>query len=338
MRGINPQLDMNPTKEVVSRLVDNLDSVTVNTEQVNQFADEHAGGEFELPSWDAPVFPEVGENFTNEDVVDFFVVGNALNFCFNNPETGQKFQASRNGMEFDGAFAMWLCLYHEQTDGRIDFLDPEELKEINLDDFNRVFASSNNVEMPLKKERVKFLNQVGDGMSEVGGSFAELISDGTVSAFDDGDGFVENLIDVTGDAYSDTRTYLAENVPFNKRAQLATMMLHGFFQDDEFFTLEDTDNLTIPADYGVPNTLRSLGILEYDPELATMIDDGNPLHENSVYEVEIRIATVYAGELLCEELNDRMNADIEIPRLDYYLWSLRRDTEHPEHLTVTTAY
>ena len=325
----------NPVRDTVNAVEDDLQLVSVNDNAIEAFAEEHNEDGFELPSWDAPVFPDRGDWSFNR-TVDFFVVGNALNFCFNDVDTGDKFEAERMGMDMDGAFGMWLCLYDETVNGEIDFTDSEALQEITSEDFNRVFRPSNDVEMPLKQERVAFLRDVGAEMSDIG-SFGELARSADPHLFGQ-NGFVHELVERT-DAYGqDTRTLDGQLVRFDKRAQLTAMMLHGYYQSDSLFTMDDIDNLTVPADYGVPNTLRGFDILSYEDELQSIVDAQESLPENSRGEVEIRAATVMAGDKLHTALNSSRDDPVSMPQLDYFLWSLRRESPHNEHLIETTAY
>jgi len=55
-------------------------------------------------------------------------------------------------------------------------------------------------------------------------------------------------------------------------------------------------------DYRVPQILRQVDILKYSPELENFIDTEQEMQYSSVFEVEIRAATVEAVELMFEEI------------------------------------
>ena len=65
--------------------------------------------------------------------------------------------------------------------------------------------------------------------------------------------------------------------------------------------------------------LRRLGVLRYAPHLAARIDRLEPLAAGSREEVEIRAATVWAGELMRRELARRC-AEVTALHIDYWLW------------------
>jgi hypothetical protein len=58
------------------------------------------------------------------------------------------------------------------------------------------------------------------------------------------------------------------------------------------------EELTVFAGYKLPKVLRRLGILRYAPHLAEQIDRHELLEAGSREQVEIRAATVWAGELI----------------------------------------
>jgi len=55
-------------------------------------------------------------------------------------------------------------------------------------------------------------------------------------------------------------------------------------------------------DYRVPQILRQVDILKYSPELENFIDTEQEMQYSSVFEVEIRAATVEAVELMFKEI------------------------------------
>jgi hypothetical protein len=62
------------------------------------------------------------------------------------------------------------------------------------------------------------------------------------------------------------------------------------------------NDLTMFADYRVPQILRQFDILKYSEELASLIDSETEIAYSSPYEVEIRACTVVAVELILERI------------------------------------
>lgn len=325
----------NPVRSDSQNVMDEAENVTVNRQSIPEFCEYVVNNyEFTTADWDAPVFPSVSENEI-EDVVDFLMVGNAVNYCFNDLETGEKFAHEYIGTEWPGAFGMWSCLMDEMESNQ-QILNPEYLKNLDKEQVSDIFEPSNGVEIPMIETRVEKLNSVGTLMNEVGGTFWKLFEDGEVTLYGD-DGVVSTLAE--SEAYRDVRTYEGSTVRFDKRSQLAVSMLYGkLLSMDYQFEISDMDEFTVFADYGIPAGLASHGVIEYSDELESRIQSQDVIDENTPEEVEIRSATVVSVEEIEEYLQSNYEVETKMPVLDYVLWSMRREAETNVHLTETTAY
>ena len=86
--------------------------------------------------------------------------------------------------------------------------------------------------------------------------------------------------------------------------------------------------------------LRRLGILVYDAELGAMVDSQTLLPAGDRREVEIRVATVWAAELMRRALAPRL-PHVAALHLDYWLWNAGQQQGpgmQPYHRTLSTAY
>ncbi len=86
--------------------------------------------------------------------------------------------------------------------------------------------------------------------------------------------------------------------------------------------------------------LRRTGILEYVPSLAQRIDENRRIPANSREEIEIRAATIMAGEMMREKIA-RTIPSITSQDVDRFLWLVgqtKTGNEKPYHKTLTTAY
>ena len=103
------------------------------------------------------------------------------------------------------------------------------------------------------------------------------------------------------------------------------------------------------ADYRVPQTLRLVGIMDYSSELATLIDTTtldkpNELAYSSLYEVEIRAATVLAVEKIMNEIKKRPAISDKIKyafQVDWLLWQMgecQLDKLKPHHCVHSIFY
>jgi hypothetical protein len=117
---------------------------------------------------------------------------------------------------------------------------------------------------------------------------------------------------------------------FYKRAQITAndLTLAGLAR------FRDIDDLTIFADNLVPHVLRMDGVLEYEPELAELIDSERLL-EPGREEQEIRACALHA----CEQIAAQLGVP---PRtLDVWLWNRGQEPRYkarPRHRTRTVFY
>jgi len=115
---------------------------------------------------------------------------------------------------------------------------------------------------------------------------------------------------------------------FLKRASLFFLQLYrklGWYEDS-------ISRLHVPADYQVPKVLEYFGCIEYSEGLKAMIDSHMPLPKHSVYECEIRAATVLA----CKKLMELTKWNLS--DIDGWFWLGSKKVDGPFHLTITTDY
>ena len=100
------------------------------------------------------------------------------------------------------------------------------------------------------------------------------------------------------------------------------------------------EELTVFADYKLPQVLREAGVLRYSPELAKKVDGRVLLPAGGQEEVEIRANTVWAAELVRRSLAE-MGVSLRAFELDCILWhmSKREGFEaRPHHRVLTIFY
>ncbi|MFH1158533.1 MAG: queuosine salvage family protein [Pseudomonadota bacterium] len=137
------------------------------------------------------------------------------------------------------------------------------------------------------------------------------------------------------DSFRGVHTYKGRKIPCLKRAQILAadlnLALSGF---------ADMDKLTTFADNLVPHVLRCDGILEYDAELTSKIDNGVLLPSGSGEEIEIRAAAVHAVELMRQAARDQGHAVTSV-NLDHLLWHRGHEPAlraKPTHRTLSADY
>lgn len=110
--------------------------------------------------------------------------------------------------------------------------------------------------------------------------------------------------------------------------------------------------LTMFADYRVPQILHHLKILTYPPTLLTLLESGHYLEHGSKEEVSIRAASIFAVERVRDEILALRQQDkgaagaatgggetgVDVPissvLIDFYLWDTAKRIEEGEETVV----
>jgi hypothetical protein len=300
--------------------------VRIDQDRLLHVSQELDPDRLQLPDWQVPVVPA----WRDERLVDFFLLFNAINFCY----WGQhKWTISYQGQPYDGAFGMMAALTRALDEG-YPLLDGAFLARIGEDEFRHILRG--NVPIPLEGARWAILRVCGMLLvREFGGHWHEVVRRAGGSAVR----LVELLV-AHFPSWDDAAQFEGRRVAFHKRAQLAAGMLYQAFGGQAWGAFEDFDRLTVYADYKLPQVLRKLGILVYDEELAALVNSQTPIPAGSRMEIEIRAATVWAGEGMRRALHDRVPG-LTAAHIDFWLWETsqrKSPDDRPYHRTLTTAY
>lgn len=307
-------------------VVETARSVSIVAEAVERTADELARTPFQAPSW------RVWPHFWNEAerTATYVLLLDALNFCF----WGEpRWRVAYAGQSLDGYWALAAAL-RRAIDAGEPVLEADFLAEMDRPRLEWLLRGEGALQ--LMDARLRHVQEVGRVLgARYAGSFLRFIQA-------QGQGSATRLVRALVrdfPSFDDVAAYGGRPVRFYKRAQLLASDLHGAFGGQGPGALAELDQLTAFADYKLPQVLRGLGLLAYQPELAATIDTLQPLQPGSPEEVEIRAATVWAVELLRRALAAR-GLRLRAFELDWYLWSLGqgRQWPHPYHRTLTTAY
>lgn len=262
----------------------------------------------------------------NEKIILAFII-ESLNFCF---WQKPKFQIEYKGNIIKGSEALFYSIIKEVESNK-NFLNIESLKELTKDNFEKIFYSSNS--------KISLLDLRYD-----------LFEDTINIIYNKGKKFFDELFNKKSDVelleyivsefkyFDDSSIYKGKRVEFNKRATLLVNDLY-YMSSTIHNNLKNVDNLTGCADYGIPRTLRTYGILEYNDELSNIVDNEIELKHDSNMEIEIRANMLYVLELIREKLE---NKDIKINsvELDNVIWQMgtKKKNVNPYHHTVTIFY
>lgn len=327
-------MDINWDSKVLKSLnpvIENLKTINLDVNEITRVADWIAYEEFQPPE------NNLTKNKPEEHIRTTMLI-NTLNFAFTDFESSTKYEIIRNGRTLSDSEAM-ITQIQEAISSGVELYDGNVLCDLDTVKLQKIFAG--NIEMPMMKERLKILTEVGRKLSEsYEGDWINFINAGPKKLYYKGEGLIERLISEFP-RFDDTSKYNKDiDIHFYKLAQLAFWGIHAELAGTGDFYIEDMESMSAFADYIVPVALEVMKIIEYSEELKNKIINGEIIPRDSLEEIEIRATSLYATAKLTEEINKRRPSEksIIIPQLDYRLWKQYHATHRPHHLTITTMY
>ena len=282
-----------------------------------------------------------------ERTVNWLLLLDALNFCFWAERDRERWSIEYKGERLNGYWAEAAALTRAVEEGYA-LWDAHYLSEISNADLAAIFRgapsinkgaidpTSTPVQIPLFEQRLANAREVGRVLLErFDGQFAHVIEEAQGSAVR-----LALLLAAHFPSFHDVASFRGQAVRFFKRAQICVADLHSAFGGKRWGAFTDMDQLTIFADYKLPQLLRHSGVLEYHPTLAERIDRLELLEMGSEEEVQIRAATVWACELLRQTMNAAGYEPVTAAAIDQQLWLLSQNTVdmRPYHRTYTMYY
>ncbi len=307
-------------------LTEHMRFVTIDREKLSTFCSQLHGRHFLPSAWDFDFIYSP----LDQSGIDYFLVFNSINFCYwGNP----KWTVTYRDQDRDGAWGMLAALTRALED-EYPLLEGDYLAGITQSDLAKILRG--NVIIPLFPQRLNILREVGRVLiNKFEGHFHRVVEAAEGSAVKLVDLLVDNF-----PSFDDSVNWEGHHLLFYKRAQLGVAMLGERWHAHKVKLFTDLDQLTVSADYKLPQVLRKLGILEYREPLARMIDESRRIPANSREELEIRAATTMAGEMMTELLRKRIKG-ITSQHVDRLIWlagQKKTSNEKPYHKTLTTAY
>jgi hypothetical protein len=329
------------TREVVWRAR----LVRIDHERVQQLADQlltsesHApelsGSTLTLPT---PAWPTHYHFFDGtQRTVNWMLLLDALNFCFWSEKGQPRWQIQYRQEILDGYWAEAASLRRAMEE-QLPVGDAEYLSNIGRQELATIFRglAPDGPLIPLLAERLSATREVGQVLLErFEGQFSHLVEQMHGSGVELALALARHF-----SSFRDVATYENLDVYFLKRAQICVSDLVSAFQGEKWGAFTDLDQLTVFADYKLPQVLRHSGALVYAPELAARVDAQELLAPGSAAEVEIRASTIWASELLRRAVGERLEQPVTAAAIDQLLWHLGQDAAHmrPYHRVRTIYY
>lgn len=277
---------------------------------------------------------ELGVNLTGklEDDLQIIFIENSVNFCFwpNKGEPKWEVEWPIEGKIFGGWFGLVNCFKRAMKEG-IPILDPKYLSNITLEEARKIFRGKNNIDIPLLKERVENLREVGSILEKkFDGKIINLLKDSNFDAIKIVKNIIENFPCFRDISYIDNK-----EVVFLKRAQICANDF-AYVLKDGINKITKLEMLTAYADYKLPQLLRMSGVINYEESLAKKVDTLTEITHDSREEIEIRSATIWAVELLRQRIVTLTSGEI-----DNTIWLLSQGIQkesRPYHRSRTIFY
>ncbi|KAF4576929.1 Queuosine 5'-phosphate N-glycosylase/hydrolase [Pleurotus pulmonarius] len=300
----------------------------------------------------------------NKSVFDWIFLISSLNFNFWSEKEGSEERfgvewqegwegaAAKNKMVHTGYWSLVAALDRAMADDGIPITDPKFYSsEILCPDslIEHVFrpAESCLETIPLLQSRIAIMREVGHILcTNFGGSFKGFM-DAFQSRYNN-EGTALQLVKMVVDTFPSFRDevwYEGRKVYLWKRAQILVAETwaafyppsppspsnpHPLFPGARGASIHQ---LTMFADYRVPQILHHLRILEYPPSLLSLLHSGAPLEYGSREELSLRAASIVAVERVREEIcllmreNGEDEDGVTSVLIDFYLWDLAKEIE-----------
>ncbi|KPM10297.1 DUF2419 domain containing protein [Sarcoptes scabiei] len=317
--------------------------VSIDPDSIKKFArkifESNVINEFDLRRWrsDNPLHPQT----ITEHTADWIFLIDSLNFSFW-PDSGHEFTI---GGEI-GYWALCFAIKRALTQN-IPITDPKFYCKITLEQVKNLFRTDNQREIPMINERFSILRENGKILVEnFQGSFVNCIRQSQSNAIT-----LLKLIYDNFPSFRDEFCYRSVQVTFLKRAQILIADIWACYEGHGLGFFNDIDQLTMFADYRIPQILHYFDILKYSPELTDSLWANNLLNYGDQYEIEIRGQSINAIEKIRLELRRLFEREsigkFSVPnsiQIDFYLWSLRRsisdliDLKSPYHKVRSIYY
>ncbi len=318
-------------KNSCKKIISKLENVKINREKILEFTKEIIDGKKQLKStnWSESHFSPEEVEF--ENFLRYIFIIDTLNFCFWPNPPFEYNNLAKN--------------LYETLKKNPNFFELDNLINVTSKDLiDNIFKIN---DFNLIEERTRMIKEVFYIIKNDFGSCFNFIKNSNKNAV--------KLIKMINDnfyCFRDQAIYKGEQIFFYKRAQILVSDLHLAYKDlikkigkneeNEIlnFDINTLQEITMFADYRVPQILRELNILEYSNELSNLVDNKIPILHSSVFEIEIRAATIQSIEEIKFEFqkNNLFFLSLEI---DVFLWEEGekvKDTIKPHHRTLSVFY
>jgi len=307
--------------------------VRIDSGAIERFVASFGGTTPEPPAWDTTVHFQDDAPGGEDRIAGWVLALDALNFCFWSTSSS-RWLIEWQGKTWNGYMALAAALSRAAAEG-YPLWDPAWLRSITPELAQHILRPvAGSPEIPLPALRYRHLKELGEGLEDR--TAADLLREASGSG-------IALIREVLRRFPSFRDVAIGPDgtpVHFYKRAQILVADLAGALTGTDLGTFHDRHLLTAFADYKVPQVLRELGILVYSDDLTARITRYELVPAGSRVELEIRAATIWACELIRQELA-KTGTPLTAQEIDWLLWTTGQDlptTSAPYHRTLTPFY
>lgn len=260
----------------------------------------------------------------------------ACNFYFWAQDETKRWKIQHDGETTGGWYGLVAAFKRALADDR-PMYDTRYMASLSMEEASEIFIGIHNIQIPLLERRVGNIIEAARFLNEKhNGSCYEFFMSCDFSAPRIAEAITRNLA-----SFRDGAWYKDQWVWIQKRAQILPSDLAQLSANYPDFQIKDLNELTIFADYRLPQVLRHYGALTYSDDLANRINTRQIIPSGSPEEVEIRAATLIA----CDRLKE-LCPTLKLSDIDLGLWLLSQDNREendmsgmkPHHLTPGYFY
>jgi len=267
---------------------------------------------------------EVHPQKADRSGIDWVFFADTLNFSFWMPECGPQYVVTYKGTTYTGYLAMCAAI-NRSLDQEIPLIDPKYFVNVSKESLGKLLLGDNGVPIPLLSERVECLHEVGSILlNKFSGTFNTCLTICNNSATDLLKIILENF-----PCFRDNAVFGETNVSFHKRAQILVADIWCLFEGTGVGGFTNIEQLTMFADYRVPQSLQHYGVMKLSNELSAHLSSEKLIEPGHRWEQEIRGCSIEAVERISRKVKELLKlkesvAVVNSILIDQYLWGYRR--------------
>ena len=332
----------NRVRESADFIAKNAKHVTMGTEE--EFKDAAKIIESLVKNWKPESWSDFELHPSNlkdqEKKAAWIFLIDTMNYAFWTPPGKVPFTVKYNGKNWTGYWSMCAAI-KKYADNDESILEPSFWAKSTIEDWQKVFVSETETPIPFIEWRQQTISEAGKWICEkYEGSIYKMLKSCNKSAL-----ALTELVRANLESYRDQCEFNGRLVYFLKRAQILPADLHYAFFDEkgevaDACTFTDINEITMFADYRVPQALYFFKLIHYDDYLFNLLKTNPHLEHGSELECEIRGCSIQAVEILKKYIN---YPNINSVLIDFVLWPYAKEhTEElkdiPIHMTSSVFY